>query len=102
MATEQGKNMPVIDYDSESAQIDREIAAFEDMKAALEQHHLGKWAVVRGGELAGTFDTFDTAAREAHQRFGRGPYLIRQIGATPMRLPISAYRFMPSGRHADH
>jgi hypothetical protein len=35
------------------------------------------------------YDAFDAAAKVAVQRFGRGPYLIRQIGAPPIVLSAS-------------
>ena len=69
--------------------LEQEIAAYNGMKAELEQHHMGKWVLIRGDELIGTFDTLDTAAQEAVSRFGRGPYLIRQVGA-PDRVTLPA------------
>jgi hypothetical protein len=72
------------------ASLDQEIAAFEAIKKDLEENQRGKWALVRGNELIGTFDTFDTAASLAVSRFGRGPYLIRQVGAPPVIIPASA------------
>lgn len=41
--------------------------------------HLGKFAVFYNKELVDTFDSFDNAAEEAIKRFGKGPYLIRQV-----------------------
>lgn len=67
-----------------------EIAAYEAMRADLESAHLGEWAVVHDQELIGTYPSFDLAARDAVQRFGRGPYLIRQIGVAELTLPASA------------
>lgn len=72
------------------ADLDREIAAFEAMQPELEANQRGKWVLLRSGELVGTFDTFDMAASVAVSRFGRGPYLIRQIGAPPVIIPASA------------
>lgn len=69
--------------------IDREISAYEAMQPDLEAHHMGEWAVVRGEELVGTYPSFEVAASNAVTRFGRGPYLIRQIGAPPVTLPAS-------------
>jgi hypothetical protein len=66
-----------------------ELQAFEDMKASLEQNHMGKFVVIKDGKLVGAWDTLDTAARTAVVRFGRGPYLIRQVGAPTMMLPAS-------------
>ena len=69
--------------------LDREIETFNRMKADLEQHHMGKFVVIRDADLIDAFDTFDAAAGEAVRRFGRGPYLIRQVGALPPALPAS-------------
>jgi hypothetical protein len=69
--------------------LDREIETFNRMKADLEQHHNGKFVVIRDSDLIDAFDTFDAAAGEAVRRFGRGPYLIRQVGALPPVLPAS-------------
>ena len=66
-----------------------EIAAFEEMKGKLEARHLGKWVIFRDEELKGIYDSLDDAAVDAARRFGRGPYLIRQIGEPPFRLPAS-------------
>lgn len=71
-----------------------EIAAYDQMLDVLETQHLGKWVVIRDGEIQASCDTFQDAARKAMRRFGRGPYLIRQVGAAPMSLPPSlAYSF---------
>lgn len=75
--------------------IDREIAAFERIRDDLERHHNGKWVIVRDGKLVDAFDSIDSAAQEAVRRFGRGPYLIRKVGAPPATLPASVlYRPM--------
>ncbi len=69
--------------------LSREIAAYESMRAELESSHLGRWAVVHESSLTGVFDDFQMAATEAVRQFGRGPYLIRQIGAPGATLPAS-------------
>ena len=66
-----------------------EIAAYEENRDYLEVEHLGKWVVFHDKELTGSYDDFQDAAAEAVRLFGRGPYLIRQVGAPPMRLPAS-------------
>ncbi len=66
-----------------------EIAAYEKMRSELETAHLGEWAVLKNGALSGLFQDFQTAAKNAVSQFGRGPYLIRQIGAPPATLPVS-------------
>jgi hypothetical protein len=79
------------------ALLDSEIAAFEQMQPSLQADHPGKWIVIRGRELVGAYENFDMAAAEAVRQFGRGPYLIRQVGAVPLILPASA---MYTFRHA--
>ena len=69
--------------------LDQEIAAYEGMRADLENRHMGEWVLVFDGSLIGVFSSFDEAARDAVQKFGRGPYLIRQVGAPPITLPAS-------------
>jgi len=66
------------------------IAAFNERKEELESAHSGKWVIFHDGQLIGIFDSLQAAAEEAVQRFGRGPYLIRQVGApTDVVLPAS-------------
>ena len=62
-----------------SKTLDREIAVYERERERLEREHRGKFVLVRGDEIVGTFDTFQAAADEAVRRFGRGPYLIRRV-----------------------
>lgn len=64
-----------------------QIAAYARMQGTLQADHNGKWAVIYDEELRGVFDTFEEAAEEAVRQFGRGPYLIRQIGVPPAPLP---------------
>ncbi len=69
------------------AKLKEEIAAYEEMRDDLELDHFGKWVIVHDKELAGTYDSFELAAEDAVKRFGRGPYLIRKVGASPITLP---------------
>ena len=78
--------------------LDKEIAAYTKVRDHLEANHIDEWAVVYGNELIGTYDTLEDAAHEAIARFGRGPYLIRQVGAPPKTLHIP---FVSIPRYAD-
>ena len=69
--------------------LDREIAAFNAMRDELERDHLYDWVVFHDEQLIGTYEDFQDAAAEAVRKFGRGPYLIRQLGAPPLTLPAS-------------
>jgi hypothetical protein len=75
--------------DLDMTELRDEIDAYDQMRADLEASSLGKWALVHDRQLIGIYDAFEAAARVAVQRFGRGPYLIRQIGAPPIVLSAS-------------
>lgn len=66
-----------------------ELEAFEQRRQELEKTYPLKFVVFKGAELIGAWDTLDAAAAEAAVRFGRGPYLIRQVGAPRATLPAS-------------
>ena len=74
------------------AVLSNELSAYEDMRGQLETDHFGQWVVLHDEKLAGTYKSFEAAAEDAVRRFGRGPYLIRQVGAPPMTLPASVFR----------
>ena len=76
-----------------------DIVAYEGMQADLESSALGKWVLFYDKKLIGTFDTFEVAAQEAVRKFGRGPYLIRQIGAQAITLPASVLYHPVHGKH---
>jgi hypothetical protein len=59
----------------------REIAAFETTRQELERKHWGKWVLFKDADLVGVYETLGATADDAVCRFGRGPYLIRQVGA---------------------
>ena len=81
------------------ANLSEEIAAYEGMRLELERDHFGKWVIVHEGKVAGIHDTFEAAASSAVERFGAGPYLIREIGAPPLSIPVSVL-YQPVGGHA--
>ena len=66
-----------------------EIAAYDRMRAELEIDHMGKWVLIKDGQLIALYESFEQTASDAVRRFGRGPYLIRQVGAPPVTLPAS-------------
>ena len=66
-----------------------EIAAFQRMQANLEANHMGRWVLIHDLKLVSVYDSFEDAAADAMTKFGKGPFLIRQVGAPPITLPIS-------------
>ena len=79
----------------ELAALRDEIRAYEAMEDELLEHHKGKYVLIKDGQLIDTFDTFDAAARRALDKFGRGPYLIRQVGADHAMPMPSSVAFRP-------
>jgi hypothetical protein len=79
------------------ANLDSDIAAFDGMRAGLEARHMGEWVLIHNQELIGTYAGFEEAAQQAVAMFGRGPYLIRQVGAQPVVLPASVMYHLAHG-----
>jgi hypothetical protein len=71
--------------------LDSEIAAYEDMREDLEAHQLGRWVIVHDRQLVGDYESMESAADDGVRRFGRGPFLLRQVGAPPLTLPVSLF-----------
>ena len=68
----------------------KQMEAYERMRNDIELEPFGAWVVLYDEELIGTYESFERAAEDAVRRFGRGPYLIRRIGASPhLTLPAS-------------
>ena len=65
-------------------ELSRQIVAYEKMRSDLETDNFGKWVVFYDEELVGTYDTDREAVGAAIERFGRGPYLIRQVSVMPV------------------
>ena len=59
------------------------------MQNELETDYPGMWVIIHNEKQAGLYKSFEEAANDAVQRFGRGPYLIRKIGQGPITLPAS-------------
>jgi len=75
--------------------VDTEISTFDTLRSDLEAEHIGEWVLIHDDALIGTFAALEEAARHAVSQFGRGPYLIRQVGAPPFCLPASVrYRLV--------
>jgi len=66
-----------------------EIAAYKKMQRKLELDYSGKWVILHGGKLINTYESFESAAADAVKKFGSGPYLIREVGASPVSYPAS-------------
>jgi hypothetical protein len=80
--------------------LDQEIAVFESNRSDLEKNHNGKWVLIHDKALIAIREDFDTIVTEAVKQFGRGPYLIRQVGAEPISVP--AFMMYQPGHAEDN
>lgn len=64
----------------------KQIEAYEEMREELEAQHYREWVVFHGGEFEGAYQSFEEAWDDASSKFGRSPFLIRQVAAPPVRL----------------
>lgn len=71
------------------SELTKEIEAYNRLRRELEIDHIGEWVVIHDQVVAGIYGTFEEAAEAAVRKFGRGPYLIRQVGA-PDTTPLPA------------
>jgi hypothetical protein len=59
--------------------LEPELETYDQHKEELLGTAAGKWVLIRGQEIAGTFDTQDDAISEGYRRFGNVPFLVKQI-----------------------
>ena len=71
------------------ADIKKDIEFYDSIKNDLELQKTGKWVLIHNQKVIDTYDSFEKSAEQAVGKFGRGPYLIRQIGRLPLVLPAS-------------
>ena len=76
------------------ATLSENIETYDGMLGVLETEHWGKWVVFYDRELVKVDESFQKVAEFAVVNYGRGPYLIRQVGEPPLTLP-SSVRFHP-------
>jgi hypothetical protein len=69
--------------------LDVELNAYHREAPHLEASNAGKWVIFKGSMLVGIYDSLEAAAEDAVAQFSHGPYLIRQIGAAPIVIPVS-------------
>jgi hypothetical protein len=67
--------------------LELELSTYERQRARLEDEHPGKFVLIRGEEIAGIFDDFQSASEYAAHRLQRQVYLIHGIGMERMRIP---------------
>jgi len=62
--------------------LEKELATFDKMKDNLLQNYEGKFALIRGEEFIGAFDSPENAYQEGINRFGSGPFMVKRVART--------------------
>ena len=57
----------------------RELATYERHKDDLLSAHAGKFVLIHGDDVAGTWDTYKDALEAGYGAFGLEPFLVKQI-----------------------
>lgn len=70
-----------------SAVLEQELSTYADRKCTLLLNAEGKYVLICGDDVAGTFDTDHDAMAEGYRRFGNVPFLVKQV--TKVERPIN-------------
>jgi len=70
--------------------LDSEVRYFEEHCAEWARYHCGKFALVKGDNLVGVFDTREAALAEGVRRFGLTPFLVRSVSKSTEDIHIPA------------
>ncbi len=68
-----------------------EVAFFETHRKELVEKAPGKFALIKGDVLVGTYDSEANAYAQGVTLFGTEAFLIKEILSTDLRLQIPAY-----------
>jgi hypothetical protein len=68
-----------------------ELAYFDAHMAELLRDAQGKYALIRGSELVGIFDTDNAAVRAGFQRFGNEAFLVKHIVEAEVPLNFTSF-----------
>jgi hypothetical protein len=59
--------------------LEAELETYFGMKTDLLAAHYGKFALIRGDDFLGAFDTAEDAYAQGVSQFGRTPFLVKRI-----------------------
>ncbi len=69
--------------------LERELATFQANLPNLLGTAAGKFVLIHGGNIVGTWDTWGEALNAGYERFDLGPFLVKQIVADEQPLFVS-------------
>jgi len=68
-----------------------ELDFFEHHRFELLERHPGKYALVKGSELAGIFESETDAVGAGYRRYGNEPFLVKRIVEADLPLPFATF-----------
>jgi hypothetical protein len=68
-----------------------ELDVFERLRLSLLKRAPGKYALVKGNDLVGTFGSEAEAIREGYLRFGNEPFLVKHIVEADVPLNFTSF-----------
>jgi hypothetical protein len=82
--------MPVIrreEVDGVPSVLERELETYDREKPALLARAAGKFVLIHGDEVAGTYESQADAIAQGYQQFGNVPFLVKKI--EPYETPVN-------------
>lgn len=82
--------------------LETEVAFYNSQKKDWLQHYEGKFALIKGRELLGTYTTWEEAFNDGVQKLGNVPFLIRQVQEKEeiVQFPALAVGAISASSHA--
>jgi hypothetical protein len=71
--------------------LQQELQYFERRRLDLLTSARGKYALIKGSELAGTFDSESEAVGAGYRRFGNEPFLVKHIVEADLTLTFATF-----------
>lgn len=68
--------------------LSKEVEAFLRERTTLQKQHASQWVVFAEERYRGAFDNYEGAVRFAIERFGGGPFLVRNVDAEDEFVPL--------------
>ena len=59
--------------------LELELETYRTLKPELVKNHLGKFVLIKGDQLVGTYDNAGNAYNAGVKNFGKEPFLVRRV-----------------------
>jgi len=74
-----------------SIQLQQELHFFDEHRRELLRAAAGRYALIKGSELVGTFDSENEAVGAGYRRFGNEPFLVKHVVEADVALPFATF-----------